>query len=103
MIKLIGQGKVSNLAAKDVFVKMFETGEDPSNILDALGLHQVSDESAILDAVRKVIAANPKGVEDAKTKGEKAFGFLVGQTMKELKGKGNPQIINEILKKELNF
>ena len=103
LIKLIGQGKVSNLAAKDVFVKMFETGEDPSNILDALGLHQVSDESAILDAVRKVIAANPKGVEDAKTKGEKAFGFLVGQTMKELKGKGNPQIINEILKKELNF
>src|SRR3989344_2012100 len=103
LIKLIGQGKVSNLAAKDVFVKMFETGEDPSNILDAIGLHQVSDESAILDAVRKVIAANPKGVEDAKTKGEKGFGFLVGQTMKELKVKGNPQIINESLKKELNF
>ncbi len=103
LIKLIGEGKVSNLAAKDVFTKMFETGEDPSNILDELGLHQVSDESVILDAVKKVIAANPKGVEDAKVKGEKSFGFLVGQTMKELKGKGNPQKINELLKKELGM
>ncbi len=103
LIKLIGQGKVSNLAAKDIFTKMFETGEDPSNLLDQMGLGQVSDESLILDAVKKVIAANPKGVEDAKVKGEKAFGFLVGQTMKELKGKGNPQVINELLKKELGL
>ncbi len=102
-IKLIQEGKVSNLAAKDVFSMMFKTGEDPHVILDSLGLHQVSDEGAILDAVKKVIAANPKGVEDAKTKGEKSFGFLVGQTMKELKGKGNPQKINEILKKELDL
>src|SRR5258708_9137189 len=58
LIKLIGEGKVSNLAAKDVFAKMFVTGEDPSNILDELGLHQVSDESVILEAVKKVIAAN---------------------------------------------
>jgi aspartyl-tRNA(Asn)/glutamyl-tRNA(Gln) amidotransferase subunit B len=103
LIKLIGQGKVSQLGAKDVFVKMFETGEDPSNILDQLGLHQVSDEGPLLEAVKKVIAENPKGVEDARTKGEKAFGFLVGQTMKELKGKGNPQKINELLKKELEI
>ena len=68
-----------------------------------MGLAQVSDEGALLDAVRKVMAANPKGVEDAKTKGERAFGFLVGQTMKELKGKGNPQLINELLKKELGI
>ena len=101
LIKLIKQGKVSNLAAKDIFTKMFETGEDPSNLLDSMGLAQVSDESVILDAVRKVLAANPKGVADAKVKGDKAFGFLVGQTMKELQGKGNPQVINEILKKEL--
>lgn len=103
LMKLIGQGKVSQTGAKDVFAKMFATGEDPSNILDELGLHQVSDEGALLEAVKKVIAANPKGVEDAKVKGEKAFGFLVGQAMKELKGKGNPQKINELLKKELNI
>jgi len=101
LLKLIGMSKVSQLSAKDVFAKMFETGEDPSNLLESMGLAQVSDESLILDVVRKVIAANPKGVEDVKTKGERAFGFLVGQAMKELKGKGNPQMINEMLKKEL--
>jgi aspartyl-tRNA(Asn)/glutamyl-tRNA(Gln) amidotransferase subunit B len=102
LMKLIGEGKVSQLSAKDIFVKMFETGEDPSNLLESMGLAQVSDEGAILEVVKKVLAANPKGVEDAKTKGERAFGFLVGQAMKELKGKGNPQLINEMLKKELN-
>lgn len=101
LIKLIGQGKVSQLSAKDVFVKMFETGEDPSNLLDSMGLAQVSDIGAVLEIVKKVIADNPKAVEDVKTKGERAFGFLVGLAMKELKGKGNPQIINELLKKEL--
>ncbi len=103
LIQLIVDGKVSNSAAKDIFAKMFETGEHAHNLLEQMGLHQVSDESVILDAVKKVIAANPKGVADAKTKGEKSFGFLVGQTMKELKGKGNPQIINELLKKELGL
>ena len=102
LIKLILENKVSNLAAKDVFAKMFETGEHPHNLLASMGLEQVSDEDAILDAVKKVMATNPKGVLDAKTKGEKALGFLVGQTMKELKGKGNPQVVNEILKKEIN-
>lgn len=101
LLKLIGTNKVSQLSAKDVFAKMFESGEDPSDLLDQLGLAQVSDESVIVDVVRKVIADNPKAVEDAKIKGEKALGFLVGQSMKELKGKGNPQMINEILKKEL--
>jgi aspartyl-tRNA(Asn)/glutamyl-tRNA(Gln) amidotransferase subunit B len=103
LLKLIGEGKVSQLSAKDVFVKMFETGEDPSNLLDEMGLTQVSDEGAILEVVKKVIAANPKGVEDVKAKGERAFGFLVGQAMKELKGKGNPQLINQLLKKELGM
>lgn len=103
LIKLIGQGKVSNLAAKDVFVRMFASGEDPSNILDQLGLGQVSDEGAILEAVKKVIGQNPKAVADAKTKGDKALGFLVGKVMKELQGKGNPQIINKLLKQELGF
>jgi aspartyl-tRNA(Asn)/glutamyl-tRNA(Gln) amidotransferase subunit B len=102
LMKLIGQGKVSQTGARDIFTKMFETGEDPSNILDELGLHQVSDEGAILAAVKKVIEGNPKGVGDAKGN-PKALGFLVGQIMKELKGKGNPQKINELLKKELNI
>lgn len=102
LIKLIGQGKVSQLAAKDVLTKMFETGDDPSNLLEQMGLGQVSDETVIIEAVKKVIAENPKGVTDLKSN-PKAVGFLVGQVMKELKGKGNPQVINELLKKELNI
>ncbi len=102
LVKLIGEGKVSNLAAKDVFAKMYATGEDPSNILDELGLHQVSDESELLNVVKKVIEANPKGVTDAKAN-PKALGFLVGQAMKELKGKGNPQILSDLVKKELGL
>jgi aspartyl-tRNA(Asn)/glutamyl-tRNA(Gln) amidotransferase subunit B len=102
LIKLITDGKVSNLAAKDVFAKMFATGEDPSNILDELGLHQVSDHGELLEVVKKVIAGNPKAVADAKVN-PKSMGFLVGAAMKELKGKGNPQMISDLVKKELGL
>ncbi|MBI4049323.1 MAG: Asp-tRNA(Asn)/Glu-tRNA(Gln) amidotransferase subunit GatB [Candidatus Doudnabacteria bacterium] len=102
LIKLIGEGKVSQLAAKDVFAKMFATGEDPSNLLESMGLAQVSDEETLEKAVKKVISENPKGVADVKAN-PKAVGFLIGQIMKELGGRGNPQIINELLKKELDL
>jgi len=102
LLKMIQQGKISGSAAKQVFKVMFEKGGDPSNIVDDLGLHQVSDESVIETAIDKVIAANEKAVADFKAGQEKSFGFLVGQTMKELKGKGNPQVINQLLRKKLS-
>jgi aspartyl-tRNA(Asn)/glutamyl-tRNA(Gln) amidotransferase subunit B len=101
LIMLIQQGKMSGSAAKQVFKVMFEKGGEPDNIMDDLGLHQVSDESSITGAIDKVVAANQKAVADFRAGQEKSFGFLVGQTMKELKGKGNPQIINDILRKKL--
>ncbi len=101
LIKLIGSGKISGYAAKQVFKVMFEKGGEPLSIVDDLGLHQVSDESAIDEATDKVILANQKAVADFKAGQEKSFGFLVGQTMKELKGKGNPGLINELLRKKL--
>ncbi len=101
MLMLIQQGKISGSAAKQVFKVMFEKGGEPDNIVKDLGLEQTSDEGAILAAVEKVIAANEKAVMDFKAGQEKSFGFLVGQTMKELKGKGNPQVINELLRKKL--
>ena len=101
MLKLIQQGKISGSAAKQVFKVMFEKGGDPSNIVQDLGLEQTSDESAISSAIDTILANNPKAVEDYKAGQQKSFGFLVGQAMKELKGKGNPQVINEILKKKL--
>ncbi|MDR3642166.1 MAG: Asp-tRNA(Asn)/Glu-tRNA(Gln) amidotransferase subunit GatB [Candidatus Doudnabacteria bacterium] len=101
LLKLIQRGKISGSAAKTVFKTMFEKGGEPLSIIDDLGLHQVSDESAIESAIDKVILANAKAVTDYKAGAEKSFGFLVGQTMKELKGKGNPQVINTQLKKKL--
>jgi aspartyl-tRNA(Asn)/glutamyl-tRNA(Gln) amidotransferase subunit B len=101
LIKLIDQGKISGSAAKQVFKVMFEKGGEPDNIVADLGLEQVSDESAIEVAVEKVIKANEKAVQDFKAGEQKSFGFLVGQTMKELKGKGNPGVINQLLKKKL--
>jgi len=102
LLKLIQQGKISVSAAKTVFKVMFEKGGEPLSVVNDLGLHQVSDESAISSAIDAVISANPKAVADYKAGEQKSFGFLVGQAMKELKGKGNPQVINELLKKKLS-
>jgi aspartyl-tRNA(Asn)/glutamyl-tRNA(Gln) amidotransferase subunit B len=81
---------------------MFEKGGEPDNIVTDMGLEQTSDEDAIAAAIDSVISANPKAVADYKAGEQKSFGFLVGQTMKELKGKGNPGLINELLKKKLS-
>ena len=102
LVKLIQQGKISVSAAKSVFKVMFEKGGEPLSIVADLGLEQTSDEGAISSAIDKVIAANEKAVADYKAGAEKSFGFLVGMTIKELKGKGNPQVINELLKKKLS-
>lgn len=102
LVKLIDAGKISGSAAKPVFKKMFETGGEPDEIVEELGLAQVSDEGAIESAVDEVIAKNEKAVADFKAGEQKSFGFLVGQVMAHMKGKANPQIINELLKKKLS-
>lgn len=102
LIIMIQKGKISGSAAKQVFKVMFEKSGDPSNIIEDLNLGQVSDEAAISVAIDNVIVANQKAVADFKAGEQKSFGFLVGQTMKELKGKGNPGVINEILRKKLS-
>jgi aspartyl-tRNA(Asn)/glutamyl-tRNA(Gln) amidotransferase subunit B len=101
LIKLIDAGKISGSAAKQVFKVMFEKGGDPDNIVQDMGLTQVSDESAITEAIARVIAANDKAVTDFKAGQEKSFGFLVGQVMKEMQGKANPQVINKLLRDKL--
>ncbi|HAG27677.1 TPA: Asp-tRNA(Asn)/Glu-tRNA(Gln) amidotransferase GatCAB subunit B [Patescibacteria group bacterium] len=102
LVKLIDAGKISGSAAKQVFKKMYETGGEPDHIVEELGLSQVSDEGAIETAVDEIIAANPKAVEDYKAGQQKSFGFLVGQVMAAMKGKANPQVVNEILKEKLS-
>ena len=102
LLKLIEDGKISQSAAKQVFKVMFDKGGEPHQIIVDLGLAQVSDESAITETVDKVIAANEKAVADFKAGQEKSFGFLVGRVMAEMKGKANPQVVNDLLRKKLS-
>ena len=97
---LISDGTISGRIAKDVFEKMFSTGDDPAIIVEREGLRQVTDVSAIEAAVDSVMAANPDKVAEVKEK-PKLFGFFVGQVMKATGGKANPQAVNDILKAKL--
>ena len=102
LLTLLKTNKINNNAGKKVLQEMFKAPEDPEAIVKRLGLVQVTDEGAIEAVVDKVLEANPQSIEDFKNGKSRAFGFLVGQVMKEMKGKGNPQIINELLNKKLN-
>ena len=79
-----------------------ETGKMADQIVEEDGLKQVTDESAIREIVEKVVANNSQSVSDYKAGKDKALGFLVGQAMKETKGKANPQILNKMFLEELN-
>ncbi len=102
MLRLMDKGTISGKIAKTVFENMYKTGKDAEAIVKEKGLVQVSDEGAIEKAVDEVIAKNPKEVERYKGGEEKLLGFFVGQVMKAMKGKANPQMLNEILKKKLS-
>jgi len=102
-ITLIDEGKISSSGAQTMLAEMYKTGGDPSNILDEKGLTQMSDESEIEKIVDEIIKNNPKSVEDYKSGKDAALKYLIGQTMKESKGKANPQVAEEILKRKLKL
>ena len=102
LLALIAKGTISGSAAKQVLEIMLETGDDAGTIVEREGLKQESDTGAIEAEVDKVLAANADKVEQYKAGKEALFGFFVGQTMKAMKGKGNPQVVNEILKAKLS-
>ncbi|MFB5762954.1 Asp-tRNA(Asn)/Glu-tRNA(Gln) amidotransferase subunit GatB [Paenibacillus medicaginis] len=97
MIGLLDKGTISSKIAKTVFKEMLETGKLPQQIVEEKGLVQISDEGAIMAIVEQVVANNPQSVEDYKAGKQKAIGFLVGQVMKESKGKANPGLVNKLL------
>ena len=123
LIARIDDGTISSRAAKDVFQSLWQRGnvavaalnapppslqadvpaarDEVDNIIDQLGLKQISDSGALEKVIVEILAANPKWVEEYKAGKEKAFNALVGQAMKATRGKGNPSQINEILKKKL--
>jgi aspartyl-tRNA(Asn)/glutamyl-tRNA(Gln) amidotransferase subunit B len=94
-------GVISATAGKEVFALMCETGKKAAEIVKEKGLVQISDEGALTGVVEKVIAGNPQSVDDYRAGKKKAIGFLVGQVMKETKGKANPQLVNRLLEEKL--
>ena len=101
MINLIKDGTISGKIAKTVFEEMVKSDGDPLKIVEDKGLKQTSDPKEIENIVDKILASNQDKVEQYKSGKDKLFGFFVGQVMKEMKGKGNPQMINDILKNKL--
>jgi len=102
MIKLIKSGKISGKIAKTVFDKMFATGDDPESIIEAEGLVQISDSGQLEAVIDRVIEQNRGSAEDFKAGKKKALGHLVGQVMRETRGKANPQLVNRMLVKKLS-
>ncbi len=101
LITLIDKGTISSSIAKKVLEELFENPKDPEEIVKEKGWIQISDEGAIKEVVLKVLENNPQSVADYKAGKEKAIGFLVGQAMKETKGKANPQMLNKMFKENM--
>ena len=102
LVILIDKGTISSSIAKKVLVEMFEHPRDPEDIIDEKGWVQISDENAIKEVVLKILENNPQSIADYKAGKQKALGFLVGQAMKETRGKANPQMLNKMFIEELN-
>lgn len=102
LVILIDKGTISSSIAKKVLTEMFENPREPEEIIKEKGWIQISDEGAIKEVVQKVLANNPQSVADFKAGKDRALGFLVGQAMKETKGKANPQMLNKMFAEEMN-
>ena len=101
LVSLIDKGTISSAIAKKVLEELFIEVKMPSKIIEEKGWVQISDEGAIKEVVLKILENNPQSVADFKAGKDKALGFLVGQAMKETKGKANPQLLNKMFIEEL--
>lgn len=101
LINLADAGTINSTVAKEVFEEVFKNDIDPDAYVEEKGLKTVNDEGALRSTIEQIIKDNPQSVEDYRNGKEKAIGFLVGQTMKAMKGKANPGMVNQILKELL--
>ena len=101
LVVLIDKGTISNSIGKKVLEELFENPKEPSKIIEEKGWVQISDEGAIREVVLKVLESNSQSVADYKAGKDKALGYLVGQAMKETRGKANPQMLNKMFMEEL--
>ena len=102
IIEMVDKKVINGSVAKEVFEKVFTDDIEPESYVEENGLKTVNDEGALTKTIEEIVAANPKSVEDYKSGKEKAIGFLVGQTMKAMKGKADPGEVNRILKEILS-
>jgi aspartyl-tRNA(Asn)/glutamyl-tRNA(Gln) amidotransferase subunit B len=101
LLKMIESGTISGKIAKSVFEEMFKTGMTPDQIVKEKGIVQISNDAELYPVIDQVIAENPRIVQDFLGGKEKSFGFLVGQVMKYTQGRGNPQLVNQLLRDRL--
>ncbi len=101
MIMLIEKGTISSAIGKKVLEELFENPRDPQKIIEEKGWIQISDEGAIKEVVMRILENNPQSIIDFKAGKDRALGFLVGQAMKETKGKANPKMLNDMFLEEL--
>jgi aspartyl-tRNA(Asn)/glutamyl-tRNA(Gln) amidotransferase subunit B len=103
--KMVETAELNSTAAKEIFIELLAGKESPRSIAEEKNLLQVSDESAILDIIEKVLAdpASQQAVSDVKAGQDKAIGFLVGQVMKQSKGKANPALVQKLIRKQLGI
>jgi len=102
LIRSIDSGEISGKMAKTVFEEMSKNPEEPSSIIQRLGLAQVSDEASLAAIIERIVAANPKQLAEFRSGKTRVLGFFVGQVMKETKGQANPQVVNDLLQKTLS-
>ena len=100
-VLMISSGEISSRIAKDLLKEMFLTGLDPRQIIKEKEMSQISGEEELIKTIEQVFLENPKAVDDYKKKGETALQYLIGQAMKKLKGRGNPQILKALFKNKL--
>ena len=103
LIELADAGTINSTVAKEVFEEVFKNDIDPDAYVEEKGLKTVNDEGALRETIQQIIQDNPQSVEDYHNGKTKAIGFLVGQTMKAMKGKANPGMVNQILKELLSI
>ena len=101
LLAMVRQGKINRNTAVEVFAAVWDTDGDPEAYVKAHGLEQVSDAGLVESVVEQVFADNPKSIADYQAGKQKAFGFLVGQTMRQLKGKADPKVVNQVIRAKL--
>ena len=95
---MVAAGEINRTVAKTVFEEIFEHNVDPAVYVEEKGLKVVNDEGALKTTIEGILAANPQSVADYKGGKEKAMGFIVGQTMRAMKGKADPAVVNQLVR-----